>query len=309
MPLSITPELKTNLRKALANLFDLSELQLLCFDLGIDYDELTGENKSTKIISLLGYLERRGRLSVLVAYGQRERPQFNWPALTSQTGPPRTDSHDEREAENRAWQTEFGIRALRSAVVWIMAGRSGYIQVQQCGFLVDPRGYILTMDSSGNNDLTFTVQWNKLEFPALPVDRNQDAQVALLKIDLATHPLYNSFFIHEGAESNIHPFFPSVSLDTGDLQVGEEVYLLGYNPESGWINTEGTIRQLEVAQEHSKVPLVVVEVMTRLGFSGAPYMNRHGRVVGFHLGRRLGSDSLKTMIPARYGLELIAANL
>jgi hypothetical protein len=311
----VPQERKILIRKALAELFDLSELRTLCFDLSIDYDNLTGEDKTTKIISLIGYLDRRGQLDSLVTYGRKERPQFPWPALIPQTGPPRPDSHDEWVAVNRAWQTEFGIRALRSAVVWIDAGRSGHIQFQQCGFLVDPRGYILTMDTSGASgatDLTYTVHWNKLEFPALPVARNQGAQVALLKIDLTARPLYNSFFIPNGTESDIHPSFPSVSLYTGDLKVGDEVYLLGYNPDSGWINTEGTIHQLEATQEeHTDIPPVVVEIVTRFGFSGAPYMNRRGQVVGFHLGRWLGTGlgTLKTMIPARYGLELIAANL
>lgn len=66
------------LRQLLAHHFDASELHTLCFDLGVDYDDLRGEGKSDKARELVAYLDRRGRLSELVALARRLRPNVAW---------------------------------------------------------------------------------------------------------------------------------------------------------------------------------------------------------------------------------------
>ncbi len=68
------------LRKALARHFNLGELSALCFDLGIDYEELAGATKTEKVTALLDYCERHGRLPALLTYLQAERPQIDWVA-------------------------------------------------------------------------------------------------------------------------------------------------------------------------------------------------------------------------------------
>ncbi len=54
--------LKDDLFDILDERFDMGELNLLCFRLHIDYEDLGGEGKQEKILELLNYLERRGRL-------------------------------------------------------------------------------------------------------------------------------------------------------------------------------------------------------------------------------------------------------
>lgn len=64
----------TTLRDALAARFSLSEIETLCFDLGIDDEDVPGTTKSEKARELVRYMERRGRLSDLIAAIRKARP-------------------------------------------------------------------------------------------------------------------------------------------------------------------------------------------------------------------------------------------
>jgi hypothetical protein len=69
---------RTHLRRTLDACFDESELRTLCFDLGVDYDNLPHTTKAGAARELIGYLERRDRLPELVAVGQQLRPDVSW---------------------------------------------------------------------------------------------------------------------------------------------------------------------------------------------------------------------------------------
>lgn len=58
-----------------------SDLQTLCFRLGIDYDDLPEKGRINKLRNLLIYLERRNRISDLVNEGQKSRPDIPWSVL------------------------------------------------------------------------------------------------------------------------------------------------------------------------------------------------------------------------------------
>lgn len=58
--------------------FNLNEIQELCFLLGIDSEHLSGDTKLSKIVSLLMYLVRRGKLEELVGVLRQMRPKFMW---------------------------------------------------------------------------------------------------------------------------------------------------------------------------------------------------------------------------------------
>lgn len=64
---------RRHLRKTLCDRFSQEELRTLCFDLCIDYDNLSGEGKEAKARELVAYLERRGELEHLIAAVRRER--------------------------------------------------------------------------------------------------------------------------------------------------------------------------------------------------------------------------------------------
>lgn len=67
------PHNHRTLRQTLVNHFNLEELQLLCFDLGVDYDQLPGSTKGAKARDLILYWEQRGDLAQLVQAIRQER--------------------------------------------------------------------------------------------------------------------------------------------------------------------------------------------------------------------------------------------
>ncbi|KAA3664293.1 MAG: hypothetical protein DWQ04_06535 [Chloroflexi bacterium] len=75
----------TQLRKLLIHHFNIAELRVLCFDLGVDYEELEGTTKTTKMQDLILYLERRGELPLLIDAVREARPGVNWPDLSEES--------------------------------------------------------------------------------------------------------------------------------------------------------------------------------------------------------------------------------
>jgi len=71
---------RTRLRHSITVYFDAEELRTLCFDLGVDYDDLRGAGKTNKARDLVAYLERRGRVAELVQACSRRRPDAAWEA-------------------------------------------------------------------------------------------------------------------------------------------------------------------------------------------------------------------------------------
>ena len=69
------------IREALSRFFSLEELRTLCFDLNIDFENLKGESKEAKILSLIQFCQRRHKLPELLSEIQKLRPGiiFNQP--------------------------------------------------------------------------------------------------------------------------------------------------------------------------------------------------------------------------------------
>lgn len=74
-------ELLTQLRQLLAKRFSDGELRTLCFDLGVEYDDLPGQGKADKTRELVTYMNQHDRLADLVRVGQGSRPDVPWPAI------------------------------------------------------------------------------------------------------------------------------------------------------------------------------------------------------------------------------------
>jgi hypothetical protein len=66
------------LRRILTAGFDMSELRVLCFDVGIDHEDLPSETKMDMARELVAYCVRHGRISKLVETGRRLRPDIRW---------------------------------------------------------------------------------------------------------------------------------------------------------------------------------------------------------------------------------------
>ncbi|MCA9970698.1 MAG: hypothetical protein KC425_10810 [Anaerolineales bacterium] len=71
------------IHQLLVTYFTLDELHTLCFQLGVDYENLGGPGKSTKARELVTHLANRDRLPELRTAVAHERPRVAWPAAPS----------------------------------------------------------------------------------------------------------------------------------------------------------------------------------------------------------------------------------
>ena len=82
------------LRDQIAKTFDLEELRALTFDLQLDWDELEGSRKTTRVQDLITQLAQNGRLEDLVELLIRFRPRAAWPTVPA----PEQQKHEVRNA-------------------------------------------------------------------------------------------------------------------------------------------------------------------------------------------------------------------
>jgi hypothetical protein len=71
-------EILIKLRQNLVDSFSDTELHDLCFDMGIDYEDLPGEGRAAKARELVAYMDRRGRIAELAQKGSELRPNVEW---------------------------------------------------------------------------------------------------------------------------------------------------------------------------------------------------------------------------------------
>ena len=70
--------LLVHLRQVLVDRFSPGDLQTLCFDLNVPYENLSGEEHRLKVLNLIQTLERTNRIDELIAFGQKIRPDVPW---------------------------------------------------------------------------------------------------------------------------------------------------------------------------------------------------------------------------------------
>lgn len=70
--------LLVHLRQVLADRFSPSDLQTLCFDLDVPYENLSGDEHRLKVLNLVQLLERTNRIDELINFGQKIRPDVPW---------------------------------------------------------------------------------------------------------------------------------------------------------------------------------------------------------------------------------------
>jgi hypothetical protein len=66
------------LRNKLVRYFNRSELEALCFDLGVAHDDLPAETRTELAQALVEHCHERGRLAELIGRCQAERPHVVW---------------------------------------------------------------------------------------------------------------------------------------------------------------------------------------------------------------------------------------
>ena len=67
-----------SLRRNLEASFNLDELQALCFDIGVDYEDLGGDGQAAKALKLILYCQRRGLVNELQKRCKMLRPNVGW---------------------------------------------------------------------------------------------------------------------------------------------------------------------------------------------------------------------------------------
>jgi nucleoside phosphorylase len=77
----------TALLQLLTTHFNVSELHDLCFDLGIDFEDLGGQTKSDKARELIAYARRYNRLDELISQAHSQRPQADWSSVGGTSAP------------------------------------------------------------------------------------------------------------------------------------------------------------------------------------------------------------------------------
>ncbi|MCP4426510.1 MAG: response regulator [Chloroflexi bacterium] len=74
--------IKHKIRHLLVDHFDIGELKALAFDLDIDFENISGQNKNERIIELILYCERNQCLQELLSLCREIRPKVIWPDIS-----------------------------------------------------------------------------------------------------------------------------------------------------------------------------------------------------------------------------------
>ena len=118
-----------DLRENLSKTFSLDELKTMCADLGIEFEDLSGEGRSGKARELVRYLAQRDRLNELVNWCETQRPNVWWKA----TPKPLLQSQPDDGPARQAARIASTPVSLSSSVVLVCALDGGLYR-----FSIDP---------------------------------------------------------------------------------------------------------------------------------------------------------------------------
>jgi TIR domain/Effector-associated domain 7 len=90
MGVNFSVNYQAQVRKQLDEHFSLDELRTLCFEIGVDSDEISSGDgsKSAFTRNLISHLARRGRLNDLILVCEQARPNVDWRAGISKPNQP-----------------------------------------------------------------------------------------------------------------------------------------------------------------------------------------------------------------------------
>ncbi len=102
------------LRQEMVEAFNEEELKTLCFDLGVDYENVAGDTKAEKTREIISLFERKDRLKNLVLQCRRMRPEVDWPDVTDLEQASRVVNMLPAPEET----IESGYQTLNKAPIW-----------------------------------------------------------------------------------------------------------------------------------------------------------------------------------------------
>ena len=74
---------RMELREALIDKFNDSDIRIICSDLGVDYEILSGDNKVERVISLIDIFDDKGNIPQLIQYCSRYRENVDWDRIAA----------------------------------------------------------------------------------------------------------------------------------------------------------------------------------------------------------------------------------
>lgn len=75
------PPTKKNYLHLLYDLFDEQDVREMAFIVDVDYDNLEGDEKRGRLLSLVQMMKRQGRLAELEELARQKRPNVHWPVF------------------------------------------------------------------------------------------------------------------------------------------------------------------------------------------------------------------------------------
>lgn len=105
---------RTEIMKILKERFNTEEIQDFCFRLGVNYEELKGENLSAKGRSLIDFLDRRNSLPDLVLCGQENRTDIDWQPIAQLLKIKRHHLHTSETPHSRLHQATIDCKGVPS---------------------------------------------------------------------------------------------------------------------------------------------------------------------------------------------------
>lgn len=111
------------LRQLVVQYFSLAELETLCFDLDVKYDNLPGQGLDHKARDLIAYMHRTSRLDDFLQAVKEQRPSVNWDAATQGT------DREEivltvQQTPTAYWGAAVLLFALSSVLIFTMLNRN-----------------------------------------------------------------------------------------------------------------------------------------------------------------------------------------
>ena len=67
-----------HLARTMQKAYSLDDLRALCFDFGIDYDSIEGDDKRNKIISFVLHFYRNNTLEIITDFLAADKENYNW---------------------------------------------------------------------------------------------------------------------------------------------------------------------------------------------------------------------------------------
>lgn len=150
------------------------------------------------------------------------------------------------------------------------------IEITATGFFITPDGFLLTACHAVGKSDTVQIKYNKKQYNAKVVRKNESIDAAVLKVD-----------------GNDFSYLP---LSSAAAQTGDEVFTMGYPQVSLQGNepkfTEGSISSLSGTGDNPNFFQISVPVQP--GNSGGPLINQNGQVIGLVVARLNDISALLT---------------